>query len=122
MGVVIFNSFAERQLNDILPGSTLTHAQVHDIHGLLSGSPAAQRGILHDAPALAGTLDRVVHSVSVAGFKAAGLFLALSSLIGVIIVGYDRWSRNPAAESAPAASTTRDHLISDIGSRSLSEV
>ncbi|MGA3147178.1 MAG: MFS transporter [Acidimicrobiales bacterium] len=121
MGVVVFNSFAERRLNDILPGSSLTHAQVHDIHGLLSGSPAAQRGILHDAPVLVRTLDRVVHSASVAGFKAAGVFLALSGLVGVLIAAYDRWGRQPAEASVPTLPAMTERLVSDLGSGLLSE-
>ncbi len=121
MGVVVFNTFAERRVNDILPGSTLTHAQVHDIHGLLSGSPAAHRGILSDAPMLVGTIDRVVHSASVAGFKAAGVFLALSGLVGVLIAGYDRWSCDRSEESGPIAPPMTDRFASDIGSRLLSE-
>ncbi len=92
IGVVVFNTFAERRLNDMVPGSALTHAQVHDIHGLLSGSAAAQRGLLRDAPDLAGMLHRVVHSTSTSGFEAVGWVLALSSLAGVVIAGCDRWS------------------------------
>jgi MFS family permease len=100
MGLVVFNTWAERRLNDILPGSTLTHAQVHDVHGLLSGSAAARRGISNDAPGIVGTLDHVVHTISVAGLKATGLVLALACICGVAIAVYDRWTRDNVKEPA----------------------
>jgi MFS family permease len=94
VGVVTFNTFAERKLNDVLPGPNLTHAQVHDVHGLLSGSPAAERAILHDAPALAGTLHWAVRSASAAGFEGAGMLLVLCGLAGLLVAGYDRWGHD----------------------------
>jgi MFS family permease len=83
LSLVVFNTLAERRLNGLLPGSTLTHAQVHDIHGLLSGSPAARHSLVHDAPELVGILDNVVRSTSTAGFEAVGVVLVLVSLLGV---------------------------------------
>jgi MFS family permease len=97
VGVVTFNTFAERRLNDLVPGPNLTHVQVHDLHGLLSGSPAADRAILHDAPGLAGILHQVVRSASAAGFKAAGVLLLLTGVVGVLVAGYDRWSHDARA-------------------------
>lgn len=107
VGVVTFNTFAERRLNDILPGPTLTHAQVHDVHGLLSGSPAAEQAILHDAPSLAGILHQVVRSASAAGFKGAGVLLVLTGLAGLLVAGYDRWGHDPQVTTGRSSAAHR---------------
>jgi MFS family permease len=110
VGVVTFNTFAERRLNDIIAGPNLTHAQVHDLHGLLSGSPAADRAILHDAPELAGTLHQVVRSASAAGFEAVGVLLVLTGAIGLVVASYDRRCHDPrmATDKSDQTRTQQD--------------
>jgi multisubunit Na+/H+ antiporter MnhC subunit len=83
VGLVVFNTFAERRLGDLVPGAQLTHAQVHDVHGLLAGSQVAQQSLAHDAPTLARRLQTVANETFVAGLRGAMIFTAVVCLIGV---------------------------------------
>jgi EmrB/QacA subfamily drug resistance transporter len=83
VGLVVFNTLAERRLGELVPGAKLTHAQVHDVHGLLAGSQLAQHALGHDAPTLARRLQAVADETFVAGLRGAMIVTAVVCLIGV---------------------------------------
>jgi EmrB/QacA subfamily drug resistance transporter len=83
LGLVVFNTFAERRLNDLAPGDQLTHAQVHDVHGLLAGSQAARQALAHDTPPLARHVQDVVTQTFVAGLRSSMILTAAVCLCGV---------------------------------------
>ena len=83
VGLVVFNTFAEQRLGNLVPGARLTHAQVHDVHGLLAGSQVAQQALAHDAPTLARSLQTVANETFVAGLRGVMIFTAVVCLIGV---------------------------------------
>ncbi|HXA32481.1 MAG TPA: hypothetical protein VNV87_09500, partial [Acidimicrobiales bacterium] len=89
-------TFAERRLGDLVSGAQLTHAQVHDVHGLLAGSQAAQQALAHDAPSLARRLQAVATETFVAGLRAAMIVTAVVCLIGVAAALATRGQRAPA--------------------------
>jgi hypothetical protein len=92
---VVFNTFAERRLGELVPGARLTHAQVHDVHGLLAGSPVAQQALAHDAPTLARRLQGVANETFVAGLRGAMIVTAMVCLIGVAAALATRGTRAP---------------------------
>jgi EmrB/QacA subfamily drug resistance transporter len=93
VGLVVFNTFAERRLNDSLPGTRLTHAQVHDVHGLLAGSQVAQQALAYDAPTLARRLQAVTTETFVAGLRVTMIVTAVVCLTGVAAALATRRSR-----------------------------
>jgi hypothetical protein len=95
VGLVVFNTFAERRLDDLVPGDQLTHAQVHDVHGLLAGSQGARQALAHDAPTVARRLHAVANETFVAGLRGAMIATAVVCLIGVAAALATRGQRAP---------------------------
>lgn len=95
VGLVVFNTFAERRLGDLVPGAQLTHAQVHDVHGLLAGSQVAQQALARDAPTLARRLQAVADETFIAGLRGAMIFTAAVCLIGLAAALATRGANTP---------------------------
>lgn len=105
VGLVVFNTFAERRLGDLVPSAQLTRAQVHDVHGLLAGSQAARQALAHDAPTLARQLQTVADETFVAGLRGAMIVTATVCLIGVAAALATRGQRalTPVTNKAPTS-------------------
>jgi EmrB/QacA subfamily drug resistance transporter len=115
VGLVVFNTFAEQRLSDLVPGNQLTPAQVHDVHGLLAGSQAGRQALAHDAPALAHRLQSVATETFVAGLRVTMIVTAVVCLCGAAAAAANRRTRTVApAELGSSARTAIRPVIEEI--------
>jgi Na+/melibiose symporter-like transporter len=106
VGLVVFNTFAELRLSDLVPENQLTPAQVHDVHGLLAGSQAGRHALAHDAPALADRLQSVARETFVAGLRVTMIVTAVVCLCGAAAAAATRRTRTVAAAALGSSATT----------------
>ncbi len=82
--LLLFNVGAEQRLNDLLPGASLTHTQVVDVHGILGGSTAAARQMAHDAPAAAGHIRTLTVDALTTGLRYAMITCLVVAVAGMV--------------------------------------
>jgi predicted MFS family arabinose efflux permease len=104
--LVVFNGWAERRLNDLSPGTSLTGRQIHDVHVVLAGSENAEKTLSHDTPSVARVIEQVVAKVFVAGLRPTLIVVAAVCLLGVVAAALTpqvRRSREPESEHETVA-------------------